>query len=158
MVAPTPLPPTSPAPATRPGGVLALGILAILASLFWGFLAVAAYVASWVVGGVVGGAEGATAGAAIGGLFAILFVALGLVALVSGIGLLMRKRWGWYLALVWAALQVLQGLASLVGLEVFSALTGLAIGGLVAWYLLSPRVQAWFGVQHRTPWSDRSTM
>lgn len=158
-----PPPSTTPAygtppvrPTRRPTGVTVLGVLAIISAFFSAMFGILAFVLGSVLGAIIGGSfagdGGAAAGGVIGALFGVFFLALGLVALIAGIGLLTGKRWGWYAAFVWAALSVLQGLASLLGLEVVSAAFGIGIGAFVAWYLLSPPVQAWFGVSHTTPW------
>lgn len=149
-----PNPNTAPAPATRPTGVTILGVLAVVA----GGLAVIAGFALMAVGAFAGAAGAATDTPALG-LFGVLGALAGVALLLYAVfafvvayGLLTRRRWAWYAALVLAALQVLQGLGSLLGLEIMSAALGLAIGGFIAWYLLSPPVQAWFGVSHSTPW------
>lgn len=150
--------PNAIAPTQRPTGVTVLGALAIAA----GALAAAGGFILLALGTLAGaaGVAGADADMAWLGVLAV-FGALAGVALLLyaafaflvAYGLFSRKRWAWYAALILAALQILQGLGSLVGLELVSALLGLGIGGFVAWYLLSPPVQAWFGVSHGTPWN-----
>lgn len=146
--------PNAIAPAHRPTGVTVLAVLSVIA----GVLSVFAGLALMALGAFFGaaGAAGDSAGlgivAALGALAGVALLLYAVFAFLVAYGLFSRKRWAWYAALVLAALQILQGVASLVGLEIVSAVLGLAIGGFIAWYLLSPPVQAWFGVSHNTPW------
>lgn len=155
--APTPAAPPAAvpvpgAPAVRPTGVTVLAVLAFIG----GALAVFAGFALMTAGAFLG-AMGA--GGEWSGLFAIFGAAAGVFLLVYaaflvavGVGLLKRMRWAWYASMVIAALQMLGGLGSLVGLDLVGAVVNLGIGAFVGWYLLSPPVQAWFGVAFNTPW------
>lgn len=143
------------APGLRPTGVTILGVLAIVA----GALAVVGAFILLAVGAIAGAAgiaaESVGLGivAAFGALAAVALFLYALFAFLVAYGLFSRRKWAWYAALVLAAFQILQGLGSLLALEIISAAIGLGIGGFIGWYLLSPPVQAWFGVSHNTPWT-----
>lgn len=158
MMPPPPPPPMttmgSGMPAKRPTGVTILGVLAIIGGVF----AVFAGLALMAMGAFMG-AMGAGADSGMMGMFGVLGAAAGVFLLIYAAfafavawGLFNQKRWAWYASLVLAGLQVLSGIISLISMDIFSALIGLAIGGFIVWYLLSPPVQAWFGVSHNAPW------
>lgn len=162
--APASPPPASPvassvpvgAPTTRPTGVTVLAVLAFIG----GALAVFAGLALMAAGaflGAVGAGDGGGWLMALGAAAGVFLLVYAAFAFAVGYGLLKRMRWAWYAALVLAALQVLGGLGSLVGLDIVGAVLNLGIGGFVAWYLLSPPIQAWFGVSHNTPWKYKTT-
>lgn len=161
--APASPPPATPAPSAvpaygappqRPTGVTILAILGIVFGAF-SILGGLAAMAGGALLGTMGGAAAGVEGAALGGL--VLFAGLialiaGVLGVVSGIGLWQRKRWGWFIAMGWTAFNILGALLSMVQGNVFGALVSLAIAGFVAWYLLSPAVQSWFGLSYNTPW------
>lgn len=145
---------------TRPTGVTILAVLAIVAGVF----AVFAGLAMMALGAFAGAAGLATDGGlmgvlgALGAIAGVLLLAYAGFCFAVSYGLFKRMRWAWYASLVLVVLQLLQGLMSLLGGEIVSALIGIAIGGFVAWYLLSPAVQSWFGVAHKVPWQYKATV
>lgn len=143
----TAMPPTMPQ--ARPTGVTVLAVLAAIGAVFAFFGAIAAF----GLGAIMGAAADSGVLAALGIGLAIFLLVLAAVDAAAAYGLWTRKRWGWYMAMVGAALGILQGLASLVSLEIVSAILGLGVSGFIAWYLLSPPIQRWFGVAHKTPWT-----
>jgi uncharacterized membrane protein (DUF2068 family) len=90
--------------------------------------------------------------AAFAGALGFFLIILAAIYAIAAFGLFTRKRWGWYMAIVAAALGLLQAVFSLLSGEIVSAIFGLAISGFMGWYLLAPHVQAWFGVAHNVPW------
>jgi hypothetical protein len=140
----------APAPAARPTGVTILAVLAAIGAVG----SIMAGLALLALGGFLASA-GADAGlfAALGAAGGVLLLLLAAVYAASAWGLWTRKRWAWYLALAAVGLQLLTTLMSLVAGDIGSGIIGLLIAGLVGWYLLSPAIQAWFGVSHKTPWS-----
>lgn len=66
------------------------------------------------------------------------------LAIVAGIGSLLRKRWAWSLMLAFMGLNALLAILLLPGSLAFGIL-GLAASALVIWYFLRPEVKAYFG-------------
>lgn len=71
-------------------------------------------------------------------------VILGILGLLVGWGLWTGKGWARILAIILSGLGVLISLAGLV-LGSIPSVVGLAIDGLVLWYLFRPNVKAFFG-------------
>lgn len=139
--------PTHHAKGARPTGVTVLAVLAAIGGVFALFAA---------LGMLAGGALiGATGEAGIGGLamlVGVFMLAYGVFGLVAAYGLWKGLRWAWYLTLVFAGIGAVMALFTLFSGEIFSALLSLAINGVIVWYLLSPEVQGFFGVNHNAPW------
>jgi len=155
MSTPTPAPSRS-ITAARPKGVTILAVLAIIA----GILAILAGLALMAIGtfvGAVGASDNTGLGiaGAFGAVAGVLMILYAVFAFAVAYGLFNQKRWAWYATIVMAGLQALGALASLLGGEIVSGLIGLAIAGLVGWYVLRPDVQAWFGVSYKVPWTYR---
>lgn len=151
---PPPAPPMATgvggAPTGRPTGVTILAVLAIIGAVFALFGGLAS-----LAGGAILGATGA---GGVGGFVAVMgifLIAMGILYAAAAYGLFKRQRWAWYLAMAGAALGAVLALLNLAGGDVFSALVGLVLNGVVIWYLLNPDVQAWFGLNYTTPWKYR---
>src|ERR1700682_6165678 len=81
-------------------------------------------------------------GPAIGFVFSLLAVALASAA----IGWSRRRRWGWGLAVIMIALQVLGDFANLLRGNVSKGAVGVAIAGALLFYMTRRKVRAAFGV------------
>jgi hypothetical protein len=144
------------APTQRPTGITVLAVLAFIGGAFAVFGGLALMAAGAFLG-AMGAGEGGGLIAALGAVAGVFFLIYAALLFAVGFGLLKRKRWAWYVALVAAGLQILLGLGSLLAFDIIGALLNLGIGGFVAWYLLSPPIQAWFGVAHKTPWKYKGS-
>lgn len=142
---------TPPAPAmpsnARPTGVT---ILAVLNFIGAGLLVVAGLIA------FAGGAALATMlgplGAMLGAAIGVFLIIFGVLAALAGWGLWSGKAWGWWIAFVLWVLSAVSNIVSLVQGE-WSAIVSLAIAGFVIWYLTTPGVERWFGVNLKMPWT-----
>ena len=79
-------------------------------------------------------------GAAVG----ILFLMLGATLATAGIGWFRRRIWGWRLAVVIIATQVLGDIANCVRGDLLRGGTGVVIAGALLLYLLRPKIRAAF--------------
>lgn len=139
----------------RPTGVTVLAVLAIIG----GALAILGGLALMAVGTLAGtigvGANDAGLGTvgAFGAITGAVIIVFGVFELICSYGLFTRRRWAWYATIVIAAGQAVSAIYSFVSGSIFSGIIGLALAGLVVWYLLNPVVQAWFGVSYNAPWA-----
>ena len=122
----------------RPTGVTILGVLAVLAGIGGIIVGAAALGLSGLVASTYPG--GAAVAAVIGGVFLIL----GILELVYGIGLFGGKGWAWTLAMIGSILNIVFGIVSIVFGSVGS-IFGLIISILILYYLTRPHVKAFFG-------------
>jgi hypothetical protein len=83
--------------------------------------------------------------APLGGTVGILFLLLGAALTTAGIGWLRHRLWGWRLAVVIIATQVLGDVVSCVRGDLLRGGTGFVIAGALLLFLLRPRVRAAFG-------------
>lgn len=128
----------------RPTGVT---ILAVLAGIF-GVLGLLGSLAIIGFGGVLGGAVGGTTGAVVGGfavIGGIILLVASVIYLAFAYGAWMLKPWGWMLGLIGAGLSGLSNLLSLTGGIAAGNIVGLAIAGVIIYYLMTPPVKAAFG-------------
>jgi hypothetical protein len=82
--------------------------------------------------------------APLGGTVGILFLLLGAALTAAGIGWFRRRLWGWRLAVVIIAIQVLGDVINCVRGDLLRGVTGLIIAGALLLFLLQPRVRAAF--------------
>jgi uncharacterized membrane protein (DUF2068 family) len=77
-------------------------------------------------------------------------IVLATVQIVTAVGLLMLKRWAWYLAVIAVALTVIQGVIGIFGGGFFAFICagiGLIIPAAILVYLLRPQIRTLFGRQ-----------
>ncbi len=80
----------------------------------------------------------------LGSKVGILFLLLSAALVVSGLGWFRRRLWGWRLAVVIIATQVLGDIVNLVRGDLLRGATGVIIAGALLIYVLSPRIRAAF--------------
>ncbi|MEG3440256.1 hypothetical protein V0288_24225 [Pannus brasiliensis CCIBt3594] len=132
----------------RPTGVTILAVIQFLGGILSLFLGVSGlfFGGLMVAAGSGQPANEATTmapiliGASIGALIN------GMIGLIAGFGLFTLKGWGWILAIVFAALSILNNLVSLSqGRNVAGAIVGIVISGLILYYLNQHNVKRAFG-------------
>jgi len=74
------------------------------------------------------------------------FIAVALVKLGVGWGLLAGKKWAWWITLILATVSLLGALAG-VAVGEPSALSHLPLAALILWYMFKPHVKEFFGVK-----------
>ena len=79
----------------------------------------------------------------------ILFLLLAVVLVVSGIGWLQRRLWGWRLAVAIIATQVIGDIVNVVRGDLLRGGAGVIIAGALLLYRLRPRVRAAFSTKNR---------
>jgi len=82
--------------------------------------------------------------AAWGGAVGILFVLLGAALTTAGIGWFRRRLWGWRLAVVIIAIQVLGDVVNCVRGDLLRGGTGVIIAGGLLLFLLQRKIRATF--------------
>jgi hypothetical protein len=82
---------------------------------------------------------------ALGPLVPIGFSALSLTMAVTAYATLARRRWGWWLAVFIFAVNGLSDAARALVASEWSSLIGVAVAGLVLWWLSRRDVRAMFG-------------
>lgn len=125
----------------RPTGV-------VLLALLYGIGAVASvlFAGAFLVGAIGGAAFGVPLFAGIAIMGALVFLAVAVATAAIAMGLWKRKRAAWHAAVALAAGYVAWSVLGLFVGNVIDGVVGLAIAGLVLWYLFQPTVQAWFGI------------
>ncbi len=83
--------------------------------------------------------------APLGGAVAILFLLLGAVLATAGIGWFRRRLWGWRLAVLIIAIQVLADVVNCLRGDWLRGGIGVIIAGALLLLLLQPRTRASFG-------------
>ena len=82
--------------------------------------------------------------APLGSKIGILFVLLSAALLLSGLGWFRRRLWGWRLAVVIIAIQVLGDITNLIRGDWLRGGIGVVVAGALLFYLGTPRVRAEF--------------
>jgi hypothetical protein len=82
--------------------------------------------------------------APLGGAVGILFLLLGAALTAAGIGWFRRRLWGWRLAVVIIATQVLGDVVNCVRGDLLRCGTGVIIAGALLLFLLQPKIKATF--------------
>jgi hypothetical protein len=80
----------------------------------------------------------------LGGAFGILFLLLGTALTTAGIGWFRRRLWGWRLAVVIIATQVLGDVVNCVRGDWLRGGIGVIIAGALLLFLLQPKIRATF--------------
>jgi hypothetical protein len=83
--------------------------------------------------------------APLGRTVGILFLLLAAALASAGIGWFGRRLWGWRLAVLIIAIQVLGDVLNCVRGDLLRGGTGVIIAGALLLFLLRPRTRAWFG-------------
>ncbi len=115
----------------RPTGVTILGILFVIAGAFSLIGGIATLVAIPFVA-----------------ILGALWIPLGIASLVVAYGLFKGKSWAWYVAVVLSIIGLVVNVISLVTANmdaITSALVGIAINGIVLYYLSRRNVREYFG-------------
>jgi hypothetical protein len=81
----------------------------------------------------------------------IAFLGLGVVMIAAAIGWIKRRFWGWALAVVIIASQMLGDFVNALRGEWLKGAVGVAIAGALLVYLLLPRVRVEFGIIESDP-------
>jgi len=82
--------------------------------------------------------------APLGGAVGVLFLLLGGALTMAGIGWFQRRLWGWKLAVVIIAIQVLGDAVNCVRGDWLRGGAGIVIAGALLLFLLQPRIRATF--------------
>ncbi len=82
--------------------------------------------------------------APLGGVVGIFFMVLGVALTTAGIGWFRRRLWGWKLAVVIIAIQVLGDVINCVRVDLLRGGTGVVIAGALLLFLLRSKVKATF--------------
>jgi hypothetical protein len=131
--------------ASRPTAVTVIAVLLIIG----GALGVLGGLAGLFLGAAVGVAGGSGEAAAAGGLVALLSIVaivLSLVNFVIAYGLWTLKPWAWIATLVLEGISILLSLGNVVsGNGAGGAVFGIAIAGVIIYYLMQPNVKQAFG-------------
>jgi hypothetical protein len=137
-----PAAPTAAATAARPLGIT---IIAIVAGIF-GALGLLAGLALFGLSGLLGAFGGASV-AGQGMLSSLFALATAVLALAFAYGAWTLKPWAWPLGLAFAGFAVVSGVIGLASgdTDITGFVIGIAIAGVVAWYLMTPGVKAAFG-------------
>ncbi|HEY7061265.1 MAG TPA: hypothetical protein VII06_07290 [Chloroflexota bacterium] len=119
-----------------PLGIRVLGFLMLIGGLFslvWGAALSTLGGASWLTGLVFSDSIQAWGGSAVAsGLWTLL---VGVVQIITAIGLFARKRWAWFIALVITVFALITPVVGLMHGNVWSVF-GLIIPGLIFFYLI----------------------
>ncbi|MEB3788180.1 MAG: DUF2127 domain-containing protein [Desulfurococcales archaeon] len=135
-----PMQPSSVEVSSRPERPLGVTILAVLSGI-GGILSILGGLALGAMAGAGGlagmeGMEGLGPLMAFGSTMAII---MGLINLVIAYGLWNGKSWAWWLTVVFAALNALMSLVSMM-------IVSLVIAAVIIWYMLRPHVKAFFNI------------
>ena len=126
----------------RPLGVTVLAILAVLGGILLLFSGIGIGSSPTLFTSMPNMAYLAPIAADLG----IVFIILGLIALVSAYGLWTGKKWGWWITIIISALGVLLNLISLVSGS-YGAIVGIIIEVVILYYMTRPYVKAYFGIK-----------
>ena len=138
----------------RPTGVTILAVLALIGGVFGILAGLLALMGGALFGGMAAsaGADAGTA-ASIGGLFfigAVLILTGAVIELAFFYGAWTAKAWGWMLGVIAAlwniVVPIVVGLLNgdIVG-GITSNIIGIAIAGVILYYLNTPAVKQYFG-------------
>jgi hypothetical protein len=142
---PPPPPPPAPAPtsgAARPTGITILAVL----SAIGGVLSILAGIALVGLGGFGAAATGQAGLFGIGVVFGILALALGIANLAFAYGAWTLQPWAWTLGVVLQGASIVFAVVSVIGgSDISGQIIGVAIAGIILYYLMQPGIKAAFG-------------
>ena len=125
---------------SRPAGVTLLGVLYIIMAII--------YILSGIVGFLLTSPFGDLFGPTLifSGAMAIVPIVIGIIDLVIGWGLLALKGWARILAIVFAILGLLGGLASLIVIPIGTiiGIIEIILSIIILWYLFKPEIASAF--------------
>ncbi|MHA1606382.1 MAG: DUF7144 family membrane protein [Candidatus Freyarchaeota archaeon] len=125
---------------SRPAGVTLLGVLYIIMAII--------YILSGLVGFLLTSPFGGLFGPTLifSGAMAIVPIVIGIIDLVIGWGLLALKGWARILAIVFAILGLLGGLASLIVFPIGTiiGIIEIILSIIILWYLFKPEIASAF--------------
>ncbi|MHA1711033.1 MAG: DUF7144 family membrane protein [Candidatus Freyarchaeota archaeon] len=125
---------------SRPAGVTLLGVLYIIMAII--------YILSGIVGFLLTSPFGDLFGPTLifSGAMAIVPIVIGIIDLVIGWGLLALKGWARILAIVFAILGLLGGLASLIVFPIGTiiGIIEIILSIIILWYLFKPEIASAF--------------
>jgi hypothetical protein len=137
----------------RPGGVTFLAILEFIGAGICVLLGLLTIAGAGLIHSLTVQNQGAQAGgmaslfAVLGGALSIFFFVLAAIAILLGIGLWTLKNWARIIVIIFAAIGILMNLSQLLHFTqaiIPGLVIGLAIDGLIIWYMLKPNVAAAF--------------
>ena len=140
-----PPPPRAPVPssgAARPTGITILAVL----SAIGGVLSIIAGIALAGLGGIGAASTGQAAVFGLGAIFGLLLLASGIASLAFAYGAWTLQPWAWMLGVVLQLISlVLAVLTILGGGDISGQIIGIAIAGIILYYLMQPSIKAAFG-------------
>lgn len=133
--------------ASRPTGVTVLAVLQFIGaafSLIGGFSMLA--LGGLSLAAPTGADPNVAEGRIILFIAGVLLLINGIVGLISGYGLFTLKGWGWLLAIIFAAINIVATLIQLIqGSNVVPGIVGIAISAAIIYYLNQENVKRAFG-------------
>lgn len=134
--------------AARPGWVTFAAVLSFIGAALLGLLGLFAFIGGSVLAAVLPGLG--TIGGAIIMFLGFFLLAVAVLDLFIGMGLLKGQGWARITAIVLSGVGLLLGVFALVVGD-FSQILGIALNGLVVFGLLRPESAAFFGGAGATP-------
>lgn len=134
---------TGPAPATaRPTGITILAVL----SAIGGVLGILGGVVLLGLGGVGAATTGEAALFGLGAIFGLIALATGIASLAFAYGAWTLQPWAWTLGVAIQALNIILAVVFVIGgSSIGSQIIGVAIAGIILYYLMQPSIKAAFG-------------
>jgi hypothetical protein len=134
---------SEPAPATaRPTGITILAIL----SAIGGVLTILAGIAAIGLGGLGAAATGEASFFGLGVVFGIIALALGIASLAFAFGAWTLQPWAWSLGVILQGANIIFAVVAVIGgSDITSQIIGVAIAGIILYYLMQPNIKAAFG-------------
>jgi hypothetical protein len=134
----------------RPTGVTILAVLQFIGGILSLFVGISGILfGGLMAAGVAGDVPEVAAAAEYGPLLVaggVVAIISGIIGLIAGYGLFTLKGWGWILAFVFSALNIIRSILNLVaGVNIPGAIVGIVISGLILYYLNRPHVKRAFG-------------
>jgi hypothetical protein len=134
---------SEPAPATaRPTGITILAVL----SAIGGILGILGGIALIGLGGIGAATTGEAAFFGVGAVFGVLALALGIASLAFAYGAWTLQPWAWTLGIILQGANIIFAVVAIIGgSTIQSQIIGVAIAGVILYYLMQPNIKAAFG-------------